>query len=210
LPDCGETYRVFFEEPAADLPATAPSAGGEVTIRPELLGVGDLEVTDLTFTPAATGAAAGTFTYSLNTRFTGGYYLQVDVDGNGSYTDAVDRSIPLGADGSGSYSYDFDGLDGTGAAIEDCTSMTARIFFDKLGEVHIIQTDVEARAGGIAITRLTGEGSPDSTIHWNDDGFEGARATVTDPIVGEAVDSTGGVHGWTFDENGWGNARIID
>src|SRR5699024_2011036 len=96
LPDCGETYRVFFEEPAADLPATAPSAGGEVTIRPELLGVGDLEVTDLTFTPAATGAAAGTFRYSLNTRFTGGYYLQVDVDGNGSYTDAVDRSIPLG------------------------------------------------------------------------------------------------------------------
>src|SRR5699024_2742175 len=56
LPDCGETYRVFFEEPAADLPATAPSAGGEVTIRPELLGVGDLEVTDLTLTPAATGA----------------------------------------------------------------------------------------------------------------------------------------------------------
>src|SRR5699024_12803561 len=127
--------------------------------------VGAREVPDLTFTPAATGAAAGTFTYSLNTRFTGGYYLQVDVDGNGSYTDAVDRSIPLGADGSGTYSYAFDGLDGTGAAIEDCTSMTARIFFDTLGEVHIIQTDAAARAGGIALPRLRGAAWPHSATH---------------------------------------------
>lgn len=210
LPDCGETYRVFYEEPAADLPATAPSAIGDVTILPELLNTGDLEVTDLAFAPAATGAAAGTFTYSLNPRFTGGYFLQVDVDGNGSYTDAIDRSIALGADGSGSYSYDFDGLDGTGTAIQDCTTMTARIFFDKLGEVHIAQTDVESREGGISITRVNGEGAPDSTIHWNDEGFEGTRVGTTDPIVGESVDSTGGVHAWTLDANGWGNGRIID
>lgn len=210
LPDCGETYRVFYEEPAADLPVTAPSAVGDVTILPELLAVGDLEVTDLAFAPAATGAAAGTFTYSLNPRFTGGYFLQVDVDGNGSYTDAVDRSIALGADGSGSYSYAFDGLDGTGAEIEDCTTLTARIFFDKLGEVHIAQTDVEAREGGISITRLNGEGAPDPTIHWNDEGFEGTRVGTTTPIVGESVDSTDGVHAWPLDDNGWGNGRIID
>ena len=210
LPDCGETYRVFYEEPAADLPPSASSATGEVTVLPDLLNTGDLEVTDLAFTPAATGAAAGTFTYSLNPRFTGGYFLQVDVDGNGSYTDAVDRSIALGADGSGSYSYAFDGLDGTGAVIEDCTTMTARIFFDKLGEVHIAQTDVEAREGGISITRLNGEGAPDSTIHWNDEGFQGTRVGTTDPIVGESVDSSGGVHGWDLDVNGWGNGRIID
>src|SRR5699024_10704962 len=55
LPDCGETYRVFYEEPAADLPPSASSATGEVTVLPDLLNTGDLEVTDLAFAPAATG-----------------------------------------------------------------------------------------------------------------------------------------------------------
>ncbi|MDP3949171.1 MAG: hypothetical protein Q8Q19_00785 [Microbacterium sp.] len=210
LPDCGEAFRVFYEQPAADLPATAMSAQGEVTIIPSVLGTSDMVIDDLVFTPATTGTAAGTFTYSINPRFTGGYLLQVDADGNGSYEDDVDRSIRLGADGSGSYVHEFDGLDGNGAAIEDCTTMNARVYFDKLGETHIIQTDVEAREGGISITRLNGAGSPDSRIHWNDEGMAGGRATSTDPLVGAGVDSSAGVHGWGYHVNGWGNGRYID
>lgn len=210
LPACGEAFRIFYEEPAADLPVSATSAQGEMTILPTVLGTDDLLVDDLAFAPSSTGAAAGTFTYSINPRFTGGYFLQVDVDGNGSYDDDIDRSIRLGADGSGTYSHEFDGLDGTGAVIEDCTSMNARIYFDKLGETHIVQTDVEAREGGIAITRLNGAGSPDSRIHWNDEGMAGARATTTDPLTGVAVDSSAGVHDWTYHVNGWGNGRYID
>lgn len=210
LPDCGEDFRIFYEEPAADLPESATSARGEMPILPTVLGTDDLLVDDLAFTPSSTGAAAGSFTYSINPRFTGGYFLQVDVDGNGSYDDDIDRSIRLGADGSVTYSHEFDGLDGTGAPIEDCTRMNARILFDKLGETHIIQTDVEAREGGISITRLNGAGSPDTRIHWNDEGMAGTRVTTTDPLVGVAVDSSAGVHDWTYDVNGWGNGRYID
>lgn len=210
LPDCGETYRVFYEEPAADLPPSASSAEGAVTILPPVIGTSDLEVNDLAFAAAAPGSAAGVFTYSIDPRFTGGYQLQIDVDGNGSYDDDVDRVVRLGADGTGTYTYEFDGLDGNGDAIADCTPMNARIFFDKLGEVHIAQADVEGRSGGISITRLNGEGAPDSTIHWNDEGMPGTRATTTPALVGSNVDSSTGVHGWNYDTDGWGNARIID
>src|SRR5699024_4290449 len=150
------------------------------------------------------------FTYSIDPRFTGGYRLQIDVDGNGSYDDAVDRAITLGADGRGAYSHEFDGLDGTGAAIADCTQMNARIHFDKVGEVHIVQNDVEGRAGGIEIVRLNGESSPDATIHWNDEGMPRESTTTTPVLVGEGIDSTGGVHGWDYDTYGWGNGRYID
>ncbi|ALX65989.1 DUF7927 domain-containing protein [Microbacterium sp. XT11] len=210
LPDCGETYRVFFEEPADDLPQVSSTNLGSVNVRPDLLGPADLAVDDLAFAPAGGGSATGTFTYSINDRFTGGYVLQIDVDGDGSYDGQRDRSIRLGADGSGSYSYAFDGLDGLGDPIEDCTRMGARVFFDKLGEVHILQTDVEGRAG-ISIRRLNGAGAPDSTIYWDDTQMTGARVNTT-PVLSatDGADSAGGAHGWAYDNNSWGNERVID
>jgi len=210
LPSCGETYRVFYEEPAADLPAFAESATGQMTVLPPVLGTADLEVDDLAFIPSSSGSAMGTFTYTINPRFTGGYRLEIDVDGNGSYGDDVDRLITLGADGSGSYSYEFDGLDGNGDAIENCSEMNARIFFDKVGEVHIVQTDVEGREGGISVTRLNGAGAPDARISWNDTGMPGPRDSSTELIIGEHVDSTDGAHGWDLAPSGWGNGRHID
>ncbi|WP_167133150.1 DUF7507 domain-containing protein [Paramicrobacterium chengjingii] len=208
-PECGSTYRIFTEEPASDLPASAPSASGDVTIVPPLLEASDLVVDDLAFAPSSTGSAEGAFTYSLNPRFTGGYQLQVDVNGNGSYGDDVDRQITLGADGTGSYSYVFDGLDGNGAAIADCTTMHARINFDKLGEIHFVQRDVESR-GGISITRLNGAQSPDSRISWDDTQLPTEREGTTDPLSATLIDSAEGVHGWPFDVNGWGNENYID
>src|SRR5690625_2802980 len=210
IPDCGEVYRIFYEEPDTDLPTSAPSATGEITILPDVLETGDLEIDDLAFTPESAGSAAGTFTYSINPRFSGAYRLEIDVDGDGNYNDPVDRTILLTADGSGTYSYAFDGLDGNGEPIEECTAMNARIFFDKLGEVHMVQTDVEGRAGGIAMTRLNGAGAPDPTIYWNDGDLTETRTTTTPVLVGDAVDSTGGVHGWDYQGWVWGDDRHID
>ncbi|QNN49486.1 DUF11 domain-containing protein [Phycicoccus endophyticus] len=209
--DCEPQFRVFFAPPAADLPASAQSADGTVTVAPPVLTSADLTVEDLAFAPTATGGAAGTFSYSITERFSGGYQLQVDTDGNGSYDDAVDRTVNLGADGSGSYTYEFDGLDGQGDPIEDCVQMNARIYFPTVGEIHILQYDVEQRAGGIEVTALNGEAAGNQTIYWDDTDLADDRANTTPQTDGTAgVDSAGGVHGWEAGGNSWGNERIID
>jgi uncharacterized repeat protein (TIGR01451 family)/fimbrial isopeptide formation D2 family protein len=211
-PACGSTYRIFFQAPSADLPASAASADGTIPVLPSLLTTSDLTVDDLAFAPTAPTSASGTFSYTIDQRFTGGYTLQVDTNGNGTYNDAVDRTIQLGADGSGNYSYAFDGLDGRGNAIaNDCALLHARILFDKLGEIHVLQNDVEGRAGGIQITRLNGGDAPDTTVYWDDTNLANDRTNATPRLDGTAgVDSTGGVHGWAFDGNSWGNGRTIN
>jgi len=209
--DCEPQYRVFFDQPSAALPATAPSSDGRLNVLPAPLATSDLDVDDLAFTPSSPNSASGTFNYSINPRFSGAYELQVDTNGNGTYDDPEDRSITLGADGSGQYSYDFDGLDGQGNPIADCTLMNARIFFNKLGEMHVLQSDVEGRTGGITVTRTNGPGAPDPTIYWDDTNLANDRTNTTPVTDGTAgVDSTAGVHGWDFSNNSWGNNRVID
>lgn len=212
---CAPYYHVFFNEPAADLPQSATSVDGELWVSPGLLTASDLTVTDFAFAADALGSASGAFTYGLPEGFVGGYTLQIDVDGDGAYDGARDRSIRLGADGSGAGSYTFDGLDAAGDPIGPCSSLNARIHFDKLGEIHILQGDVEER-GGITVTRVNGADQPDSTLYWDDSALSTAgRTSVTSPLSAAAgVDSSGGVHGWEYDDslgtNTWGNNRGID
>lgn len=212
---CGPWYHVFFDEPAADLPTSASSADGDTWILPDVLTADDLTASDFAFTPDALGSAAGSFSYSLPTEFVGGYTLEIDADGDGDYDGPKDRSIRLGADGSGDADYAFDGLDADGAAIAQCTSLNARIHFDKLGEIHVLQGDVEER-DSIAITRMNGAGANDATTYWDDSGLStDARTSVTTPLSAlDGVDSSGGVHGWAYDTtqgtNTWGNNRSID
>ncbi|WP_166375864.1 DUF11 domain-containing protein [Aeromicrobium phragmitis] len=211
--DCG-TYRIFFDEPSSDLPASAPSADGPLAVLPPELTETDLAVDDLTFSPTSPNGAAGTFTHTLSDRFVGAYWLEIDTDGDGSYNGAADRRIRLAADGSGEYSYEFDGLDGEGNEIADCSAMRARIFFDRVGEIHVLNSDVEGRSGGISMTRLNGSGAPDSTIYWDDTQLQAGPENTTNPtpvVDGtDGIDSSAGVHGWDFSYTSWGNARTID
>lgn len=210
--DCAGEYRVFFEEPDAALPVSAPSAQGELLVAPAPLLEEDLESTDISFTPAGDGSAAGVLSYAVDSRFSGGYTIQIDANGNGVYDDPEDRTESFGTDGSARYTYEFDGLDGNGAEIAACTAVTARIAFDRIGEVHVLQDDVEGRTGGIEIIRQTGPGAPDATIYWNDTALVNPTSNTTPVLDGTAgVDSTGGVHGWEFAADSWGGRdRGID
>ncbi|WP_345216493.1 hypothetical protein [Georgenia halophila] len=211
--ECG-TYRIFFDEPSADLPASAPSVDGTLTVLPPILTEDDLAVDDLAFTPDAARSAAGTFSHSISPRFVGSYWLEIDTDGDGAYVGPADRRIQLAADGSGSYDYAFDGEDGQGNAIAQCTTLNARVFYDRVGEIHVLNQDVEGRAGGISMTRLNGGGAPDSTVYWDDTQLQPGPENTTNPtpvVDGTAgVDSSAGVHGWDFSYTSWGNARTID
>ncbi|PFG30359.1 putative repeat protein (TIGR01451 family)/fimbrial isopeptide formation D2 family protein [Paramicrobacterium agarici] len=209
---CGEQYRLFFEEPSDELPPSAQSAAGARPILPETLTKEDLEVTDLTYAAASPNSStAGTLTWTPPQRYSGGYTIDIDADGNGSYDDDVDRSIPMGADGTGdTTSFEFDGLDAQGNPIATCVPVKARVHFDRLGEIHLQQNDVEQRT--LSMTRLNGPGAPDSTMYWNDQtALSESRVNSTPITDGRAgIDSTGGAHGWAYDVNSWGNERWID
>lgn len=217
IPECGGKYRVFFNEPAEDLPEQANLAGETVYVKPAPLMPEDIQVENFVFDQEQRGSLGGTFTWDMGERFNGAYWLEIDVDGDGEFTSEVDRRIPLysgeGRDSdTGTISYDFDGLDGTGAAIQTCTPIQSRVYFDRLGEIHISQEDVEYRGGGISVTRTNGPEAPDSTLYWDDTALstEG-RGSVPSPLDATAgVDSSGGVHSWTWDSDQWGNNRVID
>lgn len=208
--DCG-IYRIFFSHPAADLPATANSPDGILTVAPAPLTSADLAVDDLTFEPAGGAAKAGKFEYSIPKRFSGGYSLEIDANGDGDYSDSVDRRIRLGADGSGNYSYMFDGRNGLGPMIDQCSTINARIYYDKVGEMHVLNEDVEGR-DGIQITRLNGPAAPDSKIYWDDRALSEDRDSTTPSLNGKlGVNSSTAVHGWDYRlPGGWGDERNIE
>ena len=212
MDECGQQYRVFLEEPDSSMPASSMSARGMEHILPSPLSASELEVSPMVFTPSSS-ATVGTFSYTIDSRFTGGYLFQIDANGNGSYSDAVDRSVQLGADGSGSYEYQFDGLDGAGKPIGTTVLPSARLYFDKIGEMHVIQVDVESRAG-IEITRLNGPSSPNKSIYWNDSGLTTVGKSTVTPVMNAsqtAVTSSATTHGWDVSgADPWGNNRIID
>ncbi|QIK63719.1 DUF11 domain-containing protein [Leucobacter viscericola] len=208
--DCAK-FRLFYSKPAPDLPASAPSADGELKVLPPVLDSAALDVNDLAFTPTALSPRTGTFHYSITPAFTGSYTLEIDTNGDGDYSDSVDRRIEMVANGDGKYSTSFDGLDGEGNPITNCDEMKARIYFDRVGEIHVRNQDVEGRVGGIEIVRHDANGT-DPTIYWDDTQLDpSGRDNVTPNLDGTAgVDSTGGVHGWNFANNSWGNDRLID
>lgn len=207
--DCG-SYKLFYAKPDPAMPASAASAAGVVSVLPKLLSSASLVTDGLAFTPAAAGSRVGSFAYELNQAFAGNYSLDIDVDGNGSYADAVDRHVALAEKVGGTKSYAFDGLDGKGAAIASCEPMNARLYFDRIGEIHLVMRDVEGRTGGLSLTRLNGAGAPDDRIYWNDTDLVDGR-DQTPRIDGTAgVPSAAGVHGWDFGAGSWGDSRLID
>jgi len=213
-PSCGDSARMFFEPPAADLPVSAPmwstvdGAAVTQTVKPAPYLPDSVVASDFSFTRTGALWAEGTFDYDLGAAFSGSHLVQIDVNGNGVFTDAVDRQIRANAEGA-ALEVDFDGLDGTGAAIPQCSELTARVLIDRVGEIHVLQNDVELR-GGIEVTRQNGAASPSDVIYWDDTQL-GPRANTTAVVDGmTGVASTGGVHGWANNSNSWGNSRMID
>ncbi|UOQ55808.1 DUF11 domain-containing protein [Leucobacter allii] len=217
---CGGRYRVFFEEPADDLPATADLAGTEVYVAPEPLTSAELDASTLSFAPAEPGSFAGTFTATISPRFTGDYRLQIDADGDGAFAGDADVEIPLSADGRGSYVHAWDGTGPDGDALASPgRRMNARIVFATVGEMHIVQHDVEGR-DGIRVVLRNGDERGDATLHWDDRGLSARDRTSVTPVrdARAGVDSSGFVHGWDFSHTcselteecgSWGNNRAI-
>jgi hypothetical protein len=214
---CGDPYKIFFEQPAPDLPATAQFFDGSTSwVAPP---IATPAISNLAFIPDNSTSLVKDGTISFDVaNFTGQADVLVDVDNNGSYTDAVDRSLPaFAANGSGTVA--FDGLDGTGTPVDPTTTMHVKVSIDHVGEIHLVSEDVEARTG-IDVSILNGPSPGSVPVYWDDTHLVAAgRSCVTSPVDGTAgiADGGSGVHGWSCNENSnngvngsWGDARDLD
>lgn len=216
--DCSDPFRIFFEPPAPDLPASAMINGNEQWVAPPELLIEELTDSALSFVGDVNASApgAGVFSTAIDPRFKGSYFLEIDADGDNNFNGPNDRRVQLGATGSGAYTYTFDGLDNSGDPFPACTPMNARLTFETVGEIHMIQNDVEKRSG-IEIQKLNGihAGTPmEKVIYWDDTHLGFNRTNTINPPYDR--DGTAGyvsgpnVHGWNYHATSWGDLRLID
>lgn len=227
-------YRLFFESPNADLPVSASSVDGVngimqiLPVEPHAASatLAQLEptfstdnlVSGLAFAESATSTnKAGTLTLNIAPNFTGNYQIQVDVNNNGSYDDAVDRAFLASAPGGSAndgITVAFDGQDGLGHDISSSQVIKFRVKFDRLAEMHLVVSDVE-QLGGLTITMMNSSLAGNATVYWNDttlkpyvaadkvcvdgqnqDGDPWNSTPLLDGTAGVNSAVPGGVHGW--------------
>ncbi len=221
---CNSSYKLFYENPASDLPASATQWDGNTDwVKP---AIANPAISNLGFSPTTTNSRDGNITFDL-ANFTGPVDVNIDTNNNGSYADPGDVTITYGAS-PGAVSVPFDGKDGNGDDIPNNQAIKFKASISKTAEIHFLMEDVELVGGGIQINRLNGPSGNETTIYWDDTqlAFPGVnRCSGTPQQDGTAgVDSTGGVHGWTlsgcgspnygnynnYTDGSWGDARTIN
>lgn len=226
--NCNDSiFRIFFNEPSSDLPERANNWDGQsMEIVPKIKKT---EISDLRFEHGgASGNLAGNIKFKIKNYYSNVRIL-VDVDNNGSFDDAVDRSIIKNITPNKEQTIAFDGLDGKGHAIKIGSTLRFQVVADRKGEIHFTNSDVEHRGGGIEVERLNGSNADRSLIFFDDSKLSQTRCGAhSQPVssLPNGISSTGGVHSWTgigvgcsFSYNtaaearlntSWGDSRIID
>lgn len=164
------TYKIFFNPPAADLPATAKTPGGGTTW---LLDPQDVPswsgptFTGTEGTPNTAGTAPLGGVFSFTASKNGTYTVSIDIDHDGLYTSAVDVNL-TGTVAAGANTVYWNGTDGQNnkaPAGNYASSVSVTLFG---GEVHFPFFDVERNVNGIKLTRTNGYLAPDFNVYWND------------------------------------------
>lgn len=212
------THKIFFNTPAADLPATANTPGSGITwlLTAPIIAT----MTNVSFTGAeGTANQAGTSPLGSNISFTtnknGTYVINIDVNKNGVFTDAIDRKL-TGIANAGVNQVAWDGLDGQGNKVPASTvsfplSVTTIL---NGGEVHFPFFDVERNINGILLTRSNGDNSPDNTVYWDDSPINQTASTPSNPVTNtNGINSLINGHKWGTagaDNSDFGNEKGLD
>jgi gliding motility-associated-like protein/uncharacterized repeat protein (TIGR01451 family) len=215
------TQKIFFNPPAADLPAVANTPGGGTTwllnapVVPTISNV-IFTGTEGTVGKAGTNPLGGNF--SFTTSGNGNYVIVIDANQNGIYTDAVDRKL-VGTVNSGANQVHWDGLDGLGNKVAGGGVTAYNISVGvttTAGEVHFPFFDVERNVNGLLLTRTNGIYAPDDSLYWDDTPIS-IVGTASNPIKNlTGISSAINGHKWgttTTDPNNdadFGNNKSID
>ncbi len=144
----------------------------------------------------------GVLNFNVNT--SGTAKISLDFNGNGDFTDPVDRTyfqrVEVGAN-----TVAWDGRDGAGNIIP--ASFNFRINYKlevRGGEIHIMMLDVENNPGGVSFTRLNGQESPSREYFYD-------HSAIGGPVSGAG--SIGNARAtsepFTYTER-FGNNRLLD
>lgn len=210
---CGGSYKLFFEQPAGDLPQSAKRWDGkDEWVSPS---ISRPVVGDLRFEGDKNGdTQSGKIKFTLK-NFVGQYKVKVDVNDDGNYdaTEDIKFARAMKKLDGGTQEITFNGIDGDGKAIPASQRIGIKIQIEKLAEIHLVNADVEGRTGGVEIARLNGDNAPTTRMCWDDTELPALANTalMTKVLDGRnCPDSTGGAHGWAYATGGWGDARYID
>lgn len=204
LAACG-LYKVFFDEPSADLPESAPVAGGDSTWL--LSPVREADLGAVEYQPAEPHSVNGQFLVTV-TDHQGTITVDLDLNGDGDFGDDVDRTITWGVSvvGTSQVAVPWDGLAGNEKPVRNNRDFNVRAAIDRVGTIYFVNSDVEGRSGGIEVEYLNGPAAGDRMVYWDD---------APDPDKEDSadqsgkIDSLGGARSWDFGTNSWGSDRRI-
>lgn len=218
-------YRLFLDEPAADLPASTTAwADGRVDDTWLSSTYAPPAIASLAFA-RADATNAGTLTGELLGQ-PGVVRVEVDADGDGGFDGPTDVADEVAVLDPGTFAWSWDGLDAAGDAVAATTAGVAfRASMAQVAPVHFLRIDAETSVGGIEVEALAGPRPGVTTLHWDDTLLEPSSArrwSRTPNLIGSdpAATSAGGVHGWEAggarpNQNdgvggSWGDLRSID
>ncbi|WP_214070703.1 gliding motility-associated C-terminal domain-containing protein [Mucilaginibacter sp. dw_454] len=213
------THKIFFNTPAADLPATAKTPGGGSTWlinAPFVPSVSQIKFTGTEGTEGKTGTSPLGGTFSFNSTSTGTYTLTIDANNNGILTDAVDRKL-TGVAIIGTNSISWDGLDGAGNKLSagNATFNANLSLLLHSAEVHFPFFDVERNVNGIKLTRTTNPTADGNNVYWDDSDIT-LSGTPSSPITNlTGISSLTNGHKWgattvTNSDSDFGDNKSID
>lgn len=209
---CGSRYKLFFEEPAGDLPTKATRwDDADDWVRPS---ISRPKLAELHFSPdKSQDQQSGTISFFLH-NFIGQYDIKIDVDNDGSFDGQSDVALheQMRSLSDGLQQVRFQGVDRQGQIIPRSQKIGIKVEITKVAEIHFVAVDVEGR-GGIEVTRLNGDNAPTTRLCWNDTDLTpiaDVRFMTKDVDGRNCPESGGGVHGWLYTSKSWGNARYIE
>ena len=215
------THKIFFNTPAADLPASAATPGNTTTwllTAPVAATVGAVSFIGMEGTVGKAGTSPLGANFTFNSTSNGTYTIGIDVNKNGVFTDAIDRTL-TGSFSPGANQVYWDGLDGLGNKVPGgnlATYAANASLAITAGEVHFPFFDVERNVNGIILTRTNGIYAPDDTVYWNDSSIT-IVGTPPNPITNlTGLSSSVNGHKWgtattdPTDDADFGNNKSID
>lgn len=211
--ECGGSYKLFFEQPAGELPQSAKRWDGKTEwVSP---AINRPVIDGLTFdVDQSADMQAGKITYALK-NYIGQYDIKIDTNDDGNFDATEDIKITHKIDKltSDRQEITFDGINGDGQPIPKSQKIRVKIDIARVAEIHLVNADVEGRTGGIELVRLSGDNAPTYRVCWNDTQLKpiANKALETSKVDGrECPLSQGGVHGWAYGTDSWGDVRYID
>ncbi len=215
--NCGDFYRMYFNEPDINMPPTAKFWDGTTQWLKPIK-----QETSISFVDYFMQDCSGNYQdmyFEVDVEGTAGFEyngsitIEIDTDGNGVYGEPIDITIQYPYSTAGMYYVPWDGLDGNGNVVTS-ENLIAHISVNS-AIAFFAMKDIEGLGGINAYDAETGN---PIKMYWNDLEVDPTGKTNTTPVLdgrngfmsGTGPGPGGSLHGWDQANSSWGNATYIE